>query len=77
MKTQIIEKIHNPEFLENAGLYFEPTNIEELEKVLIKLIFNPDLRSQLAKKSLEYSNKYSWEICANSTYQFLSTFCIK
>lgn len=64
-----------PEFLENAGLYFNPTNIQDLENALIKLINNPDLRTLLANRSLEYSNKYSWEICADSTYQFLSNFC--
>ena len=66
-----------PEFLENAGLYFNPNNKVELEQALINLISNPDLRSLLANRSFDYSTKYSWEICADNTYQFLSTFSKK
>ena len=64
-----------PEFLENAGMYFNPTNIEELELTLIKLISNAELRTLLANKSYEYSKKYSWQICADNTFQFLSSIC--
>jgi glycosyltransferase involved in cell wall biosynthesis len=62
-----------PEFLKNAGLYFNPANKDELEQVLIKFISNPDLRANLAIKSFEYSTKYSWKICADDTFRFLSS----
>jgi len=62
-----------PEFLENGGLYFNPSNIEELELTLIQLMSNPELRTKLANKSYEYSKKYSWQTCADKTFQFLST----
>jgi glycosyltransferase involved in cell wall biosynthesis len=64
-----------PEFLENSGLYFNPTNKDELEHVLIKLVSNPDLRAILAKKSFEYSKKYSWKVCAEDTFRFLYSSC--
>jgi glycosyltransferase involved in cell wall biosynthesis len=62
-----------PEFLENAGLYFNPENIDEIEETLEKMIKNPQLRESSSKSSFSISNKYSWENCADKTFDFLKS----
>jgi len=62
-----------PEFLENAGLYFNPANTNEIEKVVEKMLNEPELRNRLANTSFANANKYSWEVCADKTFHFLFT----
>jgi len=62
-----------PEFLENAGLYFNPENIDEIEETIEKMIKDPQLRESLSKSSFSISNKYSWENCADKTFDFLKS----
>ena len=63
-----------PEFIENACIYFNPTRINEIEQALLELITNKDLRSNISQKSFECSKKYNWNLCADKTFDFLSTF---
>lgn len=60
-----------PEFLLDAGLYFEPTNVKEIECVLEKLLIDHKQRNSLSSRSYEYSKRYSWDKCANETFLFL------
>lgn len=60
-----------PEFLENAGLYFDPTNVLSIEEALLNLIENPDNTFELSIKSYELSKKYSWEKCSMETFKYL------
>ena len=62
-----------PEFLENAGLYFNPANTNEIEKVVEKMLKDPGQRNKLATTSFANAKKYSWEICADKTFDFLFT----
>ena len=62
-----------PEFLENAGLYFNPENIDEIEETIEKMIKDPQLRESLSKSSFSISNKYSWQNCADKTFDFLKS----
>ena len=63
-----------PEFIENAGLFFDPESSNEIEKVLDKMLSEPKLRSILSSKSFANSKKYSWNRCADKTFQFLFKF---
>lgn len=59
------------EFLRDGGMYFDPTNIEDLTLKLLKFLTNAEIRTKLSKLSLEYSYLYNWDKCATETYKFL------
>ncbi len=60
-----------PEFLEDAGLYFNPTKVGEIEPILEKMLVDHDLRKILSSYSYEYSKKFTWSKCADKTFLFL------
>lgn len=62
-----------PEFLKNAGLYFNPEKIDEIEETIEKMIKDPQLRQSSSKSSFSISNKYSWQNCADKTFHFLKS----
>jgi glycosyltransferase involved in cell wall biosynthesis len=63
-----------PEVLQDAGIYFDPENEEEITTSLKKLLDNHDQRQALATKAFNLSKNYSWERCARETFDYLSTF---
>ena len=65
-----------PEILKTAGEYFNPESIESICAAIMKLYNSVELRSTLAKESLNLSKNYSWEKCSNETFQFLAEFKI-
>ena len=58
--------------LGDAGVYFDPYSPESIEKALIKLIEDPSLRQELSNKGYTRAKSYSWSVCADQTFQFLS-----
>lgn len=64
-----------PEVLEDAGLYFDPENVQSIVVAIEEMILNKELRLQLKKKSLELSRKYSWTRCSYETFNFLIEIC--
>lgn len=60
-----------PEFLENAGIYFDPTSVLSIEESLLNLIENPENTYELSLKSYALSKKYSWKKCAIETLNYL------
>lgn len=58
----------------DAGIYFNPLNIDSTMNAIELLYQNPDLFHELKNKSIEKASKLSWEKCANDTLQFLSKF---
>jgi glycosyltransferase involved in cell wall biosynthesis len=60
-----------PEFLKDAGVYFNPYNINEIKNSLEKLILDPQLRERNAILAHQYSNEYTWEDSANETLEFI------
>jgi len=63
-----------PEILKNAGEYFDPESIDSICEAIVRLYSSFELRTDLAKKSFNLSKSYSWEKCANETFQFLAEF---
>lgn len=61
-----------PEILNNGGVYFDPDDIDSISKSIKKLVLHPMLREKLAWESFNLSQKYSWERCAESTFNFLN-----
>lgn len=61
-----------PEMLGNAGMYFDPEQPEEIASALLALIKSPQLRTKLAQASYAKTQEYSWQRCANETFEFLN-----
>lgn len=60
-----------PEVLGQAGVFFNPEMIEDIARALYELIESPQTRSELARASYERVQKYSWQRCADETFDFL------
>lgn len=63
-----------PEFLKDAGLYFNPTDVHSIVTTIEQLLLNSNLRDRLAVKSFNYAKQYSWKKCADETFGFLNSF---
>ena len=61
-----------PEVLCNAGIFFNPEQTRSIAIALRDLINSPQLRTDLSQASFELSKQYSWKICADKTFEFLS-----
>jgi glycosyltransferase involved in cell wall biosynthesis len=60
------------EILGAAGVYFDPERPPEIAAALRTLIESPGLRAEKAQASFAKAREYSWERCANETFEFLS-----
>jgi len=65
-----------PEFLKDGAMYFDAKNSNSIENAIESMIRNIEQRKELAEKSKSYSTKFSWEKCANETFNFIAN-CIK
>jgi len=63
-----------PEVLGKSGVYFDPVQSADIARALRELIDSPQLRSKLAAASYQLSQQYSWQRCADETFEFLATF---
>jgi glycosyltransferase involved in cell wall biosynthesis len=61
-----------PEILQDAGIYFDPENPIDISQALVELVDNKELRKNVAQKAQEYAKKYSWQKCADQTFEFLA-----
>jgi len=59
-----------PEVGGEAALYFDPTNEEMLEHVLLKVLNTESIAKDLAHKGVAQETKFSWEKCGKETYDF-------
>ena len=53
-----------PEIAKNAGLYFDPNDIEEMSHKMSLLIENPHLRETYVNLGWERVHDFTWEKCA-------------
>lgn len=56
-----------PEVVGDAGLYFDPSDVQTLTKHLTDILLSPMLRKNLSIKSLRQAQKFSWEKTAAQT----------
>jgi glycosyltransferase involved in cell wall biosynthesis len=57
-----------PEVVAEAGKYFNPNDIPEMIEVIENVVFDETIRQDLIKKGREREKVFSWERCANETY---------
>jgi len=60
-----------PEVLQDAGIYFNPRNVLEIQNSIVKLFINSELRTELAQKAYQKTLNYTWKNCAENTFDFL------
>ena len=61
-----------PEILGDAGVYFDPENIDDITRALKSLIDYPEFSKEKAQMSFMKAQSYSWKICATDTFKFLT-----
>lgn len=55
------------EIVENAGIFVNPYNINEISSAIKKLYFDKRLKDQLKQKAINQAKKFSWKKCAAET----------
>ena len=61
-----------PEVLMDAGVYFDPEKIDSIADSLCQLLKNEDLRNKIANRAYSLAQKYSWQLCAKDTFEFIA-----
>lgn len=61
----------HPEVIGDAGLMFDPYNVEDMSKVLLNLINNPELKKELIKKGFENVKRFGWDKTANQALEII------
>lgn len=54
-----------PEIAGDAGLYFEPTSVDDIHDAMSRAIDNEDIRKSLIAKGNERVKEFSWQRCAD------------
>ena len=62
------------EIVGDAGLLFDPLDIEDIRQKLEQIIKNKKLRINLIARGKERVRKFSWEKAARETYKILTNF---
>jgi glycosyltransferase involved in cell wall biosynthesis len=58
--------------LKDAGIYFDPEDIQSIKKAILQLFNDQKLRSEIGRKSHDLASNYCWEKTAAKTFQYLS-----
>ena len=61
-----------PEVLGDAGVYFNPTNVDSIYTALKELLDNNYLRAEISKKAFNKSINYTWKNCSDETFKYLT-----
>ncbi len=61
-----------PEVLGSAGVYFNPVSIESIVKALEELMSSQAKREKLAQEAESASQRFSWGVCSNQTWGFIT-----
>lgn len=62
-----------PDLFGEEGVYFDPEDIDDMEKQFTRLIENVELREQQARLAFDRASMYSWELCAYNTLHYISS----
>jgi glycosyltransferase involved in cell wall biosynthesis len=60
-----------PELLGDSGVYFDPEQPTEIANAIRQLFYSAELRAELAISAYQKAKLYSWDRCANETFEFL------
>jgi glycosyltransferase involved in cell wall biosynthesis len=60
-----------PETADNAALYFDPLNVEDMADRMVTLTANPDIYRECRRLGLERVKAFSWDRCAEQTLRII------
>ena len=58
--------------LKDAGIYFDPENVESIKDAIMKLYNSEKLRKEYGTKAYSLASEYDWENTVNLTLDYLS-----
>jgi glycosyltransferase involved in cell wall biosynthesis len=61
-----------PEVLGDAGIYFDPTNVESIYTAVKEMVIDHQLREEISNKAHNKSINYTWKHCSDETFKYLS-----
>ncbi len=61
-----------PEILGEAGVYFDPKSVTQIEAALRTLLEQVELRASLAQRAYDKARRYSWKRCADDTFDYIA-----
>ena len=65
-----------PEVVGDAGILFNPSEVEDISCALEKVLYDDKLKEILINKGYQREKKFSWEQCAQETYEIYSQLSI-
>ena len=60
------------EIIKDGCIYFDPLDSKEISSALKELLISPNMREKIANKAYRYSRKFSWELTAGETFNYLN-----
>jgi glycosyltransferase involved in cell wall biosynthesis len=60
-----------PEVVGDAGLYFDPFDVESISRAITEMVENESLRSQLSSRAVARAGEFTWERAARLTLAHL------
>ncbi len=66
-----------PEILGNAGVYFNPENISEIEVAISEVINDAELQKYMINEGSKKVQSFTWSKCSNQTFTFLKKIAIE
>jgi alpha-1,3-rhamnosyl/mannosyltransferase len=67
--TIVSDRTSLPEVVGEAGAYIDPENIESISNTMVELLEDRDRRMHLAALGRERAGRFTWQACAEKTYQ--------
>lgn len=61
-----------PEVLEDAGMKFDPEDADSVADAVEQILVDDELRRSIARSAKECSQKYTWQLCADKTWSYIS-----
>lgn len=66
-----------PEVLGSGGVYFDPEDPGSIAAALRKLFFDGEARGRMAQAAFDRAAQFTWQRCADETFDFLATIAQK
>ena len=66
-----------PEILGNAGVYFNPEKVDEIEIAISEVINDIELQKNMIKKGNQKVQSFTWSKCSNQTFAFLKKIALE
>ena len=67
-----VSNVHSfPEIAENAAIFFDPNDAEDLRNTIARILLDPDLRDYLIQRGLDRAKKFTWDTTVRRTLSLI------